>query len=29
MISTISFTGKGDSKVVKDKPVAIRHNGAK
>jgi len=29
MISTISSTGKGDPKVVKDTPVAIGHNAAK
>jgi len=29
MILTISSTGKGDSKVVKDTPVAIEHNAAK
>ena len=29
MISTISSTGKGDLKVVKDTPTAIGHNAAK
>ena len=29
MISTISSTGKDDSKVVKDTPAVIGHNAAK
>ena len=29
MISTISSTGKGDSKVIKDTPVAMGHDAAK
>jgi len=29
MISTISSTGKGDSKVVKEAPMVMGHNGTK